>query len=95
MRAVNLTGSNQQIPQTVTVRYAGFSVRETSGTARALIVIWDTDTSTATGTILEQIALSPGETAREYYPSGDPFVAFKGIYVQVVSGAVAGSVRIG
>ncbi len=93
----NLTGSTQQIATTqqvrasqpVSVRYEGFSLRESTGTGTALVRIFDG--MDATGTVLDEVALGPGESAREHYRGG--FTAAKGIFIQVVSGSVAGSVR--
>lgn len=87
---VNLTGGNQQVRASSPVlRYRGFSVRETSGTTTATVRIFDG--TSAAGTVLDEIALGPGESAREYYPDGS-LTASKGIYVQV-TGQVTGSVR--
>jgi len=91
MWAVALTGSDQAV-RAVPAGYGGFAIKETSGTATAAVVIYD-NASAASGTILEEIALNPGESAREYYP--DTIAAQAGIYVDIVSGAVAGSVRVG
>jgi hypothetical protein len=88
--AVPLAGGSQQISATPAV-YCGFSVRETAAST-AVVRIWD-NPSAASGTILEEIALAAGESAREYYAAG--IWAASGIYLQVVSGAVAGSVRVG
>ncbi|GAA4626624.1 hypothetical protein GCM10023196_035610 [Actinoallomurus vinaceus] len=88
--AVALTGSNQAVSATPAF-YAGFSIRETAGST-AVVRIWD-NPSAASGTVLEEIGFAANESAREYYPGG--VWATKGIYVQVVSGTVAGSVRIG
>lgn len=89
-RSIALTGSNQAICATQGI-YAGFSIRETSGGAVAVVRIWD-NPSAASGTVLEEISLASGESARENYPAG--IRASLGVYVQVVSGAVAGSIRM-
>jgi hypothetical protein len=70
--------------------YYGFSFRETSGSASATVRIYDGDT--ATGALLDAVQLSAGESAREFYPGG--IRAQEGVYVDVVSGAVEGSVRV-
>jgi hypothetical protein len=70
--------------------YYGFSFRETSGSATATIRIYDSDT--ATGDLLDSVQLAAGESAREYYAAG--VRAQNGIYVDVVSGAVEGSIRV-
>ena len=88
--SVAMTGSDQVVSN-VTKRYRGFSIRETSGASGATVVIYD-NASAASGTILEEITLLPGETGREWYNTG--VIATNGIYLDVVSGAVAGSVRV-
>lgn len=70
--------------------YYGFSFRETSGSASATVRVHDsTDNS---GGMLDTIQLAPGESAREFYPGG--IRAETGLFVDVVSGAVEGSVRV-
>jgi hypothetical protein len=91
MWAVALTGSDQVV-RAVPAGYGGFTVRETSGTATAVVRVYD-NASAASGTLLDEISLLASESAREYYP--DTIVAQAGIYVDVVSGAVAGSIRVG
>lgn len=88
--AVALTGSNQIISQPTAV-YCGFSIRETSGTAVATVRVWNG--TSATGTLLDDISLTAGQSARELYPEG--VNADLGIFVQIVAGSVAGSVRTG
>lgn len=88
---VALTGSNQAA-KTSRTYYRGFTIRETSGTASAVVRIYDNDAA-ASGTVLDEISLNAGESAREWYESG--IWAVNGVYVNVVSGAVAGSVRVG
>lgn len=90
MLTVKLTGGNQQIATGVAT-YRGFSISETSGTASARIRIFEGN-STA-GPILDEITLAANESAREYYADNN-FSVGSGIYVQVVSGSVSGSVRI-
>lgn len=89
-RSVALTGSDQAVRATASV-YSGFTVRETAGST-ALVRIFD-NASAASGTVLDEISLSANESAREFYPGG--LWADNGIYVDVVNGAVAGSVRVG
>jgi hypothetical protein len=89
---VNLTGSDQLIATAAPLlHYRGFSVRETSGSASALLRIFDG--TTATGNILEEVALTASQTARELYPLDGALTCSVGIYVDIVSGAVSGSVR--
>lgn len=90
MWAVALTGSDQAV-RAAPCGYGGFTIRETAGSS-ALVRIYD-NASAGSGTLLDEIGLNPSESAREYYP--DTIVAQAGIYVDVVSGAVAGSVRVG
>lgn len=89
--SVALTGADMVIAATAK-DYRGFTIRETAG-ATAVVVLYD-HASTASGTILEAIALAPNESAREYYGDGGVKTT-NGIYCDVVSGAVAGSVRTG
>lgn len=89
--AVALTGSDQAVATTRTF-YRGFTIRETSGSASAVVTIYD-HASAASGTILEEIMLNPSESSREWYETG--IWASNGVYVDVVSGSVAGSVRVG
>ncbi len=72
--------------------YRGFTIRETAGST-AVVVLYD-NASAASGTIIEEIALSANESAREFYPNGGVKTT-NGIYLSVVSGTVAGSVRTG
>ena len=90
VQAVALTGSDQAV-RAGQGYYRGFTIRETAGAA-AVVVIYD-NASAASGTVLEQVSLGANESAREFYPSA--IFAAAGIYVDVVSGTVAGSVRIG
>lgn len=75
----------------------GLAIRETSGTASALVNIYSgTDN---TGTLLVPIALAPGESARETFgPSGigqsGVGTNITNLFVEVASGAVAGSVFV-
>lgn len=95
MRTIPLTGANQQlVTVSSSVPFAtlrGFTIRETSGVAVALVRIWDG--TSATGTILDEVSLAANESAREDY--GDPAPTARiGIFLQVVAGAVAGSARL-
>lgn len=68
--------------------YFGYSIRENAGTpAAATVVIRDGD---ATGAILDVIELAGDGSAQAFYPGG---IRASGIYVDVVAGAVEGSVR--
>lgn len=90
--SAQLTGANQVV-SSKPIAYMGFTIRETTGTTAAVVRIWD-NASAASGTVLDEIALSGGQSAREFYPMGG-VRAYNGVYVQVVSGAVTGSVRVG
>lgn len=93
MAVTNLTGANQLIRSNTGANslgvYRGFSVRETAGAAAVVRIF---DNTAASGTLLEEISLAANESAREFYIGGVPTVI--GIFVQVVSGAVTGSVRV-
>lgn len=73
-------------------KYRGFTIEETSGTATAKVRFYD-HTSAASGPRLETVTLQPGESRSELYPTGIPCAA--GVYMQLVSGAVFGSLRTG
>lgn len=91
MRSITLTGASQQIilPSPF-VYYRGFSVKETAA-ATAGFVVWDSTSALgATGKILDEVNLSASESTREVW--GSPKIALVGIFVQIVSGAVAGSI---
>jgi hypothetical protein len=83
-----ISGSSQALISAACT-YRGFSLRETAGTT-AVVVLWD-NASAASGPVLEEISLAANESSREYYDPG--IQAVKGVYVQIVSGTVAGSVR--
>ena len=89
-RAVALTGSDQLVT-TGPGAYRGFSLRETSGAAVATVRVYDG--TSAAGTLLESVSLTASESAREWYDDG--IRCDTGIYIDVVAGAVEGSVRIG
>lgn len=89
-----VTGSGplQTHPSDSLTQYLGFSLRESTGSAGAVVRIWD-NASAASGVILDPIALGAGESAREFYDGGLDLL--HGIYVEIVSGSVEGSVRVG
>lgn len=87
---IALTGADQAV-STQGCEYMGFSIRETAG-ARAVVRIYDNDDA-ASGKLLDTVSLLPNESVREYYP--EPIFARVGVYVDVVSGAVEGSIRLG
>lgn len=84
----NISGSSQSLLVGPCV-YRGLTLRETSGSAAAAVVVYDG--LTATGAILEAVGLPTGASVS---PSHTPGIQVKiGVYVSVVSGAVAGGVR--
>lgn len=69
----------------------GWMLNETTGSASAVVKLYDglnTD-----GPLIGTLNLNPGESDREFFPGGVG-LAF-GLYYQVVSGSVAGSVFVG
>jgi hypothetical protein len=70
--------------------YRGCNFRETASAA-AIIRIYDNAT-TNTGTLLETINLASLGTFSTFYDPG--VLAANGIYVDIVSGAVEGSIRV-
>jgi len=86
---VTLTGTPpaSQVINATPTTYRGFALRETTGTTGAVVVIWDNATTT-TGPVLDQVSLAPGESAREDYAR----TATAGIYAQIVSGTIAGTI---
>lgn len=85
-----LTGSDQIVVTGPTV-YRGFAVDETSTSVSAKLRIYDG--VSAAGKLIDVIQLSADESAREYYESG--IRCADGLYVDVVSGSVEGSLRVG
>ncbi|MFG3709209.1 hypothetical protein ACGF7U_31385 [Micromonospora sp. NPDC047670] len=86
---VALTGAGQVIAAGPAV-YRGYSI---SATAAATVRIWDHD-SAASGTLLDTVAVPAGASVSAWYGDGG-LRAARGVYVEVVSGTVEGSVRIG
>lgn len=70
--------------------YRGYSLRATGGAA-ATVRIWD-NPAAAAGPLLDTIALAVDESKQAFYDTG--IDARTGVYVEVVDGAVEGSVRI-
>ena len=69
-------------------KYVGISVSETTGSATAKVRVRNAN---AAGTILDTITLQGNESVSHTYPRGRS-AASGTVYVQVVSGAVEGSV---
>jgi hypothetical protein len=88
--SVPLTGSDQIAVAGAGV-LAGYTIRETAGAA-AVVRIFDHE-SAASGTILAGISLAADQAVDVMYPR--PVRAVRGVFVDVVSGTVEGSVRIG
>jgi hypothetical protein len=86
--------ANQSGPLSTSAgRLAGYSVRETSGTAAAVLRLRDGEDVSDPGNILITISLSAGESTRDWYlPLGVSFTA--GLYVEIVSGAIEGAAFI-
>jgi len=73
-------------------RLLGYAVRETSGSAAALIRLHDgPDTG---GDVIMSISLAAGESARDWFGPGGIGVSY-GLAVEVVAGAVIGTAFIG
>lgn len=88
VKAVDISGADEAVASGRT--YHGFSLKETSGAASATVKIYRG--SDATGDLVEVVQLAASESAREFYPGGIS-VSF-GIYIDIVSGSVEGSVRV-
>ena len=87
--ATAVTGAGQVVaagPAT----YRGYSL---SATTAAVVRIFDNPSAPA-GILLDTIALAANTSAQAWYGDGG-LRAVQGVYVQVVSGTVEGSVRIG
>lgn len=86
-RSVPVTGSGQQASAVDNV-VAGYALRETTGAATALVVLRDgRDTF---GDELIGISLAQGESVRDWFGARGPTFD-EGVYVDVVSGSVAGA----
>lgn len=79
-----------QLNSVTQTRFYGYTLRETSGSATATVRFRDTNNS---GTILETVQLSAGESRSEFWPMA--LGTGGGVYMSTVSGAVEGSVRVG
>lgn len=89
--AVPITGSGPIAPGPAV--YKGLSVREAAGTpAPAVVEVYDNATAGA-GTLLAVVSLPAGGSYSEYLVDG--VYAHDGIWVEVVSGTVRGSIRVG
>ncbi|MGH8575340.1 MAG: hypothetical protein ACREXJ_00140 [Gammaproteobacteria bacterium] len=88
-RPIALTGADQVVSPNQAI-YRGYSVRETAGAA-AVVRVYD-DPAAAAGTLLDTIALAANASQNVLH---DGVFAASGVFVDVVSGAVEGSIRIG
>lgn len=68
-------------------RVAGFSVRETTGAASALVKLHDG--ADATGDLVMTISLSAGESARDWFWPGGIALTY-GLFIEVATGAIEG-----
>lgn len=91
--AVAIPGASGALAPTTgnNITYYGFSARETTGTTAAVFRV--RDGGVVGGLILDTVKLAPGESAREYYTQG--LNARGGLYFELVSGALEGSIRYG
>lgn len=91
--AVNISGADQSIQAGATAFY-GYSLAETAGAAASMIVYNDASgTSGGDAPILATIKLAANQSVDVMYPV--PLNAQYGVYIDVVAGAIAGSVRLG
>jgi hypothetical protein len=86
---VALTGANQVVTAGPAV-YRGLTLR---ATAAAVVRVWD-NPSAAAGTLLDTVAVATDASVHAWYGDGG-IRAARGIYVEVLSGTVEGSVRVG
>lgn len=91
IRAAALTGSDQVV-RAVSGVYRGLTVRETSGSAGAVLRVYD-NAGSAAGTLLQTVSLGNGESFTAVHPVG--VWAVDGVYIDVVSGAIEGAIYIG
>lgn len=89
--AVNVTGSG--VVAAGAALYKGLSLREVGETpGPAVVEVYD-NPAAAAGALLATVALAAGESYSETLVDG--LFATSGIWVEVVAGAVTGSIRIG
>jgi hypothetical protein len=88
-RSVALTGSDQAVLASAGA-YRGICLRETAG-ATAVVRVYD-NASAASGTVIAAFSLAANASADVVH---DGIWVVNGVYVDVVSGAVEGSVRVG
>lgn len=83
-----LPGSSGYVTGTGEGEYLGFSLRETSGSAAATVVLFDN--TAASGSILEEIQLAQGASQTVNYPRPGRQVT-TGIFAQI-TGAATGAI---
>lgn len=88
-RSVALTGSDQAVLASPGV-YRGVCLRETAGSTAA-VRLYD-NASAASGTLIGAFSLAANGSVDVVY---DGIYVTNGVYADVISGAVEGSVRIG
>lgn len=89
VHAIALTGSDQVVRNAPCI-YHGIAVRETAG-AVAVVDVYD-NASTNSGTRLDPISLGPNESITIWRECG--VRAQNGVFVDIVSGTVVGSVDV-
>lgn len=89
--SVALSGADQVVSSGPAL-YRGITLRETTGMMGASVRVYD-NPSAASGTLLEVVGLNGGGSVSLLHPVA--LAAQTGIYVDVVSGAVEGSIRVG
>lgn len=89
--AAGLTHQTGQNPTHVANTLLGWSVRETTGAAIATVIFRDGHNSD--GEEIAAVTLAAGESDRDAFPFGISLI--DGLYLDVVSGAVAGAVYLG
>jgi hypothetical protein len=92
-RAIALTGADQAV-YTGGAVYRGIVIRETAGAAAQVRVY---DGTSAAGILLDEVAVAAsagGLAASTWYGDGGIW-ASTGLFVDIVSGTVEGSIRIG
>jgi hypothetical protein len=84
--------SSKNRPTRSAAALVGFSFRETTGLANALVYLREGEN--VTGDIIAVISLAPGESVRDWFGPGGINVGDRGLYVDVASGAIDGAVYL-
>lgn len=77
-------------PDSNPVKYYGYSLRETG----SLAAVYRIRSASATGEILDTISFAADESKAKWY-GPDAIIAIGPIFIEQVTGAVEGTVRIG